>query len=543
MNTLETLSQTNIGEPREADGQLQHPLKIYNVALTTPFSHNYYPLPLFSLFGAVSRNQPDLHEMTLARAQNADAIIGAVRAKTPDILALSAPQGTMEVQDRTLENLQKFAPEKIPLIILGSSLPTYLSDRFFRKYPTLPLTIVGGWGEDAFADEVRLHSITNPEPQQKFVDGMYPEHYPKQEGVPKEGTVLFHYPRVEASRGCFWGACSYCLRPWNEKLGKWKQYQPEDVILQITDLLKLGYTGYFEFADEEPIGTDIDRFQEIINELIDLKKDYPTFTFGINMRADHVISPKPDRQEQYDKFLRKAKEAGLVNVWVGAESYSHTHLQILRKGSYITPFTNLEAAKKIRDIGINVSQGFIPYHPLSNWQELVEMADFMEPHAVFLSKVLGSPFGFLRVQHNTPYEKAVRKLEISTNRRLLGELDENMLTYQCRYQDPSVGLHAAYMRIFYDWINPYVKQLSVEVLKGDEMSRNKLDKLRFIGLQLFIRSIQQLEPLRGDLAELERQQVSILDTYKREIEGLGINTAELDESMQRHVADYLERFI
>ncbi len=481
--------------------------------------------------------------MTLARTGDADEMMALVKSTNPDIFALSAPQGTLKILDQTLEGLKEFPPEKIPQIILGGSLPTYLSDRFFKKYSMLPLTIVAGWGEDAFAGEVRLHSIKNPEPQQRFVHDMYPEHYPKQEGVPKEGTVLFHYPRVEASKGCFWGACSYCLRPWNEKLGSWQQYKPEDVLLQIKEILKLGYTGYFEFADEEPIGTDIDRFQEIVNGLIELKKDYPTLTFGINMRADHVISPKADRQKQYDEFLRKAKEAGLINVWMGAESYSHSHLQVLRKGSYISPFTNLDAAQKIYDSGISVSQGFIPYHPLSNWQELGEMADFMGPHAFFLSKVLGSPFGFLRVQYNTPYEKMVRRLENSTNSRLLGDLDENMLTYQCKYQDPSIGLHAAYMRLFYDWINPYLKQLNVEALKGNEMSRNRLNMVRFIGLQFFIRSIKQLEPLRGDLAELERQQVLILETYKREIGRLGIHTAELDESMQQHIIDYKARFL
>lgn len=538
MNTIETLSQTNIGNPREVDGQLQRPLKIHSVALTTPFSHDFYPLPLFSLSGAVSKNQPDLHQMTLARAQNADGIIGTVQANKPDVLALSAPQGTLATLDRTLERLADFDPGKVPHIILGGSLPTYLTDRFFKKYPKLPLTIIAGWGENAFSSEIKLRSTTDVQPQQKFIGGISAEQYPKQDGVPQEGSAKFHYPRLEASRGCFWGACSYCLRPWNEKQGEWDQYQPEDVIVQIKDLLKLGYTGYFEFSDEEPIGTDIGRFQTIVTGLIDIKRDYPNFAFGINMRADHVISPKPEKQGEYDEFLRKAKEAGLVNVWMGAESYSHRHLQTLRKGTHITPSTNLEAARKITENGINVAQGFIPYHPLSSWQELSEMANFMEPHAVFLSKVLGTSFGFLRVQYNTPYEKTVRKVEETTHRKLLGELDENMLTYQCLYQDQSIGLHAKYMRLFYDWINPYMKQLNVEALTGDEVSRNKLDALRFIGLQLFLRSIKQLNLLRGDLPELERQQLAILDAHKRQIGILGIDSDELDQSIRLHSTEY-----
>ncbi len=543
MIALETISESYNGEAREINGTLQHPLKIYSVALTTPISHDYYPLPLFALSGAVSRSQPHLHAMILARTQDADELVVSVGTNNPDILALSAPQGTLKTLDRTLESFEKFAPEKIPQIILGGSLPTYLSNRFFRKYPKLPLTIVGGWGENAFADEVKLRSIYKPESQQRFINGIYPEYYPKQEGVPKKSAVIFHYPRVEASKGCFWGACSYCLRPWNEKQGKWKQYQPKDVLSQIRDLLNLGYAGYFEFADEEPVGTNIGRFQEIVEGLIDVKRNYSAFTFGMNMRADHVISPRPYRQEQYDEFLRKAKQAGLTNVWMGAESYSYSHLQILHKGAHITPFTNLEAAKRLDYFGINVLQGFLPYHPLSNWQELVEMSDFMAPNALFLSRVLGSPFGFLRVQQNTPYEDIVRELESTTHRRFLGELDENMLTYKCKYQDPSVGLHAAYMRLFYDWINPYMKQMNMEALKGDKTSRKKLDKLRFIGLQLFITSIKQLEFLREDLAELERQQLLIVNNYKREIGRLGIDTEEFDESIRQHLSDYKGKFI
>jgi len=114
---------------------------------------------------------------------------------------------------------------------------------------------------------------------------------------------------------------------------------------------------------------------------------------------------------------------------------------------------------------------------------------------LFLSKTLGSPYGFLRVQYNTPYEKIIRNLESSTNRKLLGELDENMLTYQCKYQDPSIGLHAIYMRLFYDWINPYIKRMNVEAMKGDKTARDKLNKTASYWFTVFFNKYQAIRAI------------------------------------------------
>jgi len=543
MNRFEMLSQTKTGECREVDGQSQYPLEITGIALTTPFSHEHYPLPLFSLSGAVTRSQPNLHGIKLARALVSDGIIDSITAKKTDVLALSAPQGTLETLDQTLTRFRQLAPEKRPHIILGGSLPTYLSDRFFKKYPDLSMTIVAGWGEESFAEEVKSCSTQGIKPQQKIISGKTPEDYPKQDCIPQKGEVIFHYPRVEASKGCFWGACSYCLRPWSEEQGKWKQYRSEDVLTQVSDLLKLGYTGYFEFADEEVVGTNSDNFRQIIDGLIEIKRDYPSMTFGMNMRADHIISPEPEKQDQYDSFLLKAKKAGLSMVWMGAESYSSSHLQILHKGQRVTPEVNLEAAKKLDELGIGVLQGFLPYHPLSKWEELTEMVDFMEPHTNFLSKVLGSPFGFLRVQYTTSYLETVQKFESDTNRRLIGKLDEDLLTYHCKYQDASIGLNAVYMRLVYDWINPQLKQISVEALKGSRENKDKLDNLRLAGLKLFIRSIKQLEPLQDDLLELQKRQLKILDEYKKEVGIIGVDVPALNDFMQRNFEEYLSSFM
>ncbi len=549
MKEFEIISRIPGGEPREVDGQVERPLKVLEVALTTPFSHEFYPLPLFTLAGATLRRQPHLHEITLARSQKPEDVIGYVRQNRPDILALSAPQGTLKTLDDILNALAQFDQMKVPQVILGHSLPSFLPGRFLEKYKSLPITVVAGWGEDAFSQALKDRSIDNPSPdnpfsQQRLVLGTYPENYPYQEGVPpRKNGVIFHYPRFDASRGCFWGACSYCLRTGNEKPGVWKQFQPEDILKQITALFELGYgNDYFEFADEEPLGDNLERFRKVIDGLAEIKRNYPNFTFGLNLRADHVISPDPQKQGQYDEFLEKAKEIGLKVVWMGAESYSQSQLKRYTKGQ-ITPDTNLKAAQKIHKLGITVSQGFIPYDPLVTWQELTEMAEFMIPHRYLLAEVLASPFGFLRVQHQTPYLEWIRQKETNRKTPLLGDFNEDMLTYNCRYQDPSIGLHAAYMRLIYDWINPHMKEISVEVIKGDNgESEDRLRRLRLAGLNLFLESIRRLYPLRNDPQEFESRQQAIISEYKQAISGLGIDTRELDDFIKTHKQAYLDKY-
>lgn len=543
MSDLEIISRTIAGQTRESAGVVARPLHILNVALTTPVSHRHYPLPLFSLAGSVERSQPNLHGMTLARSRNASEILDEVRAQHVDVLAVSAPQGTLQTLDETLQGISDMPLRRRPTIVLGGGLPTYVSERIRAKHPALSPFVIRGWGEKAYADVIQLISKGAADAGTKVIDGAFTNEYPNQFGVPPEGTVSFHYPRVEASKGCFWGACAYCLRPWHEQIGLWKQYEPDDVVGQVTALLKNGYRGYFEFADEEPIGTDIARFRGIVDRLVELRRTYPGFTFGINMRADHVIAPDPARQQEYDEFLRNAKMAGLTNVWMGAESYSQSQLALLRKGAHVTPSTNLEAARKIIESGIHVTQGFIPYHPLSTWKELREMALFMEPNAQLLSQVLGSPFGFLRVQFHTPYEQKIRSIEARTKTHLLGALDENMLSYQCKYLDPSIGLHAAYMHLVYDWINPYYKELNVRALTGDDASRDRLDRLRLLGVQLFTQSIKLLEPFKNDMRVFEQRQKEILEQYKRRFGELGIPAQPLEEALADKLTAYKEKFL
>jgi len=174
------------------------------------------------------------------------------------------------------------------------------------------------------------------------------------------------------------------------------------------------------------------------------------------------------------------------------------------------------------------------------------MADFMKPHISFLARVISSPFGFLRVQYNTPYVEVAKEVENATNKHLLYDLDENMLTYHCKYRDPSIGLHVAYMRLVYDWINPFMKQLTVEALTGNENSRDKLNRLRSVGLRLFVNGIQRSEPLKGDLPELEKEQLKVIDEYRREVSSLGIDgidVREFDEFMWKNLAEYQSKFL
>jgi len=496
------------------------------VSLITKFSKLYYPIQLFTLYQSIYELRKHFNKIVLGRSNRPIDIIDFVKSEKINILALSAHQQTLKTLDETLHLLQKISIRQRPYLILGGALPTYLPERFVNKYPNLPMSIIRGWGEIAFRERIKeiVKNTKNSFGKRKhiIIDGTTPQSYPFQNGIPSYKKGEFCFPRVESSRGCSHNICAFCLRPFSKTLKCWTPYDPKDIIDQIKKIVELGYHGYFEFSDEDPIGNDLQRFEHILEGIKKIKGRYPSLTFGMNLRTANIISKDEKEQLRKDHFLEIAKSAGLLAVWNGAESYSLSHLRLLGKGKDVTPEANFAAALKLKHFGIQVLQGIMPYHPLATWNQLIENAKFLNSHLNTFVKVLTLPFGFLRVQINTPYLIFVKQTEKRTGKKLLGKLDEDMLTYNCKYLDPTIGIHVSYMKKVYRSLMPTMKEERVKILSGKKKDGRRLQLLRYYGLKMFIESIEKLHKVRDDLKSFKLTQEAIIEKFKRRFKRLGV---------------------
>ena len=76
-----------------------------------------------------------------------------------------------------------------------------------------------------------------------------------------------------------------------------------------------------------------------------------------------------------DKVLRELKRRGLFHVFLGVESGYEPALRIFHKRASIQD--NVEAIKKIRKHNINLTTGFIMFHPYTTREEILENEKFI----------------------------------------------------------------------------------------------------------------------------------------------------------------------
>ncbi len=156
---------------------------------------------------------------------------------------------------------------------------------------------------------------------------------------------------VEASRGCWWGQCSFC----NLNL-QWKGYRakrPEKVAKEI-DFLSTRYSVIdFAFMDNCLPRKDV---KKIFGLLASQGRDYSIFG---EIRASH------SRQE-----LKIMKEGGLDSLQIGIEALSTSLLKRLKKGA--TAISNLYLMKSCAEIGIDLQSNMIICFPKSSKAEVEE---------------------------------------------------------------------------------------------------------------------------------------------------------------------------
>lgn len=124
---------------------------------------------------------------------------------------------------------------------------------------------------------------------------------------------------IEGSRGCHWAKCKFCFH--NEGV-RYRRKSPKKIADEIRHQIEKYAIYQISFLDNDTIGKELIAFNELLDELIAIKKDYPKFHIS---RAEIVT-----RYINADIVL-KMTEAGFRDVQIGYESLSDTLLTAINK--------------------------------------------------------------------------------------------------------------------------------------------------------------------------------------------------------------------
>ena len=223
--------------------------------------------------------------------------------------------------------------------------------------------------------------------------------------------------RMETSRGCDHKRCTFCTIPLKYNGAMRRDFPIELVKEEMIQLSKRGVRSVC-FTDEEFIGKDLRRAEEVVRTIRELKaggliREDMKFMAGVSVKL--IKGGSEEHFESAKELLRSMKRAGFDTVFIGIESGSKTQLK--RYGKGVTPEDNEDVLNFLEAEGIGADIGFIMFDPLMSFQELEENIDFILRNG--LHKKASRVIKKMIVIQGTPYERMVRKkLKIPDHREI-----------------------------------------------------------------------------------------------------------------------------
>lgn len=155
---------------------------------------------------------------------------------------------------------------------------------------------------------------------------------------------------IEGSRGCHWNRCHFCY------LNTGYRNRSKEITVLI-DELKYNIEQFdsylFHFLDNDIINNDYQRFDKLLDALIELKREYPEFKIGMAEIITKGINAK---------VVKKMSLAGFERVQIGYESPSNNILRkIDKKNTFASNFLFIKFAilYKIGIGGSNIITGLL----------------------------------------------------------------------------------------------------------------------------------------------------------------------------------------
>jgi hypothetical protein len=207
---------------------------------------------------------------------------------------------------------------------------------------------------------------------------------------------------VETTRGCHFG-CSFCFINQGKNYPERWQVRPNAAILaDLRTYVEAGVRN-FEFYDSEFVGDDESSYAQKRQLLEAIRDELPGIRFKIYCRADTLL-----------RFgeLELLKQAGLVQVFIGVESFHQPDLDALNKR--LRADVAIEAIEQLQDHGIFVNPSFIVFNRNTTVDSIRHNLDVVDRLIERNSRLLGVPsFTFSFESNWRPVRDGVGQAELS----------------------------------------------------------------------------------------------------------------------------------
>jgi radical SAM superfamily enzyme YgiQ (UPF0313 family) len=366
-----------------------------------------------------------------------------------NVLAVGLPYGTFSVLREYYSDMRRALAGERPLVVLGGPIATYLSDRLLEDICPDAVVILGEadqvfpalvarWLDGRpYSDLPNLHyfdqSIGTAVRTRRALASLRTSQAPYRghiRSILANGGQVF----AEASRGCSWAACTFCLRGLTDVAGRNYEYRRKEAAVVAADLRTLYDLGVSDvtFADEDFLGSSLPETAEFVADLASHVSYAPRFDASATVHSVYSRRDSPAERSARESVLQTLAKLGLQKVFLGIESCSPGQLKRYAKGH--TREEAVAAARTLQRFGIRVEIGVILFDPLCTLAEVADSLSFMRSNG--LAQLASGISSELRLQVGSSYFTMLQRHEKQSGVKLWrDELEKDTLSYPYRFAD------------------------------------------------------------------------------------------------------------
>lgn len=345
---------------------------------------NWPPLHIAYVAGAARAAG---HEAVIYDGMNKNVTFDEVRAEIerirPDVVMTldylpvtgAIATATVPAAIKTLEIAKDIDPGIVTII--GGPHPTFMYEDVLRggsvdfvlrgeMEETLP-ELLGRLGEDSWTDVAGIAYLDGDEviatkmrPHIADLDTLYPawdlldwnDYHYNIEPYGRMASML-------TSRGCMMG-CSFCSHRqfWRED---WRARTPENVIAEMRELVEVYEVEFITLIDPYPTNDPV-RWEALLDAVIEADLGVQLL---METRVEDIIRD--------EAILPKYKAAGVIHLYLGAESSTDEMLESLNKGTSVDQ--NKRALDLAREHDIMTEASFMIGSPDETWDSIKNTID------------------------------------------------------------------------------------------------------------------------------------------------------------------------